>query len=155
MQVRPGDIGEVAGGAGWLELTAASEGEYLQRFRRFTETLLGARVGAEQREDIRYAIEELGRNAIEWGNRYERDKRVRLSLFVTDDRIVLRIEDEGEGFLPDQVPDPSIDPVAHMARRRSEGKRPGGYGIHLVRNIMDEMTYSEKGNVVHMTKYLA
>jgi len=154
LEQRPDDIKIVSKGPGWLELTAASEIEYLHRFRKFTEILLGANLLPAVREDIRLAVEELGRNAIEWGNRYDHDKRVRLSYCLFDDRIVFRVEDEGEGFIPDEVPDPTVDPVALMEQRRRSGKRPGGYGIHIVRKIMDEVKYSEKGNSVVMTKYL-
>jgi CheY-like chemotaxis protein/anti-sigma regulatory factor (Ser/Thr protein kinase) len=152
---RPGDIEVVTGGPGCLELTAASEVEYLHRFRKFTEVLLGTRLSSSEREDIRLAVEELGRNAIEWGNRYEHAKRVRLAFCLYEDRICFEIEDEGEGFIPDSLPDPSVDPIGHIDRRRREGKRPGGYGIHIVRKIMDEVEFSEKGNAVVLTKYLA
>lgn len=151
---RPSDLELVSGGPGHLELTAVSEIEYLFRFRRFSEVLLGASVPSDEREHIRFAIEELGRNAVEWGNRFQREKRVRLAFSLTRERIVLEIEDEGEGFLPDSLLDPSMDPVAHLARRRREGKRPGGYGIFLVRKFMDEVTYSKGGRAVVMTKYL-
>lgn len=151
---RPADFELISGGPGHLELTAVSEIEYLFRFRRFSEILLGASVPSDEREYIRFAIEELGRNAIEWGNRFQREKRVRLAFSLTRERIVLEIEDEGGGFLPDSLPDPSVDPVAHIERRRREGKRPGGYGIFLVRKLMDEVTYSKGGRAVVMTKYL-
>lgn len=154
LETRPEDIEIVSSGPGWLELTAASEVEYLHRFRKFTEVLLGAHLGSTEREDIRLAVEEIGRNAIEWGNRYDRGKRVRLSYARHPDRIVFRIEDEGEGFLHRELRDPSADPVEHMNIRRQEGKRPGGYGIFIVKKIMDEVKYSEAGNVVTMTKML-
>jgi anti-sigma regulatory factor (Ser/Thr protein kinase) len=56
-------------------------------------------------------------------------------------------------FAPDGLPDPSDDHAAHAERRRRAGKRPGGYGIHIVRQLMDEVRYNEKGNVVIMTKF--
>ncbi len=144
----------ISAGQDWLELTAASEVEYLHRFRRFTEILLGTRLSSAEREDIRLAVEELGRNAIEWGNRYDRDKRVKLSYACHPDRIVFRIQDEGEGFLHASLRDPAADPVEHMNLRREEGKRPGGYGVFIVRKIMDEVKFNEAGNVVTMTKML-
>jgi DNA-binding response OmpR family regulator len=150
----PTGLKVVSSGPGWLELTASSEVEYLRRFRKFTEVLLGARLTASDREDIRLAIEELGRNAIEWGNRSQEGKKVHLSYGLFDDRVVFKIEDEGEGFIPKEVPDPSVNPIAHVERRRNDGKRPGGYGIHIVRKLVDELEYNEKGNGVCLTKYL-
>jgi len=147
-------VSVVSAGPGWLELTASSEVEYLHRFRKFTEVLLSTKLGDTDREDIRLAIEELGRNAIEWGNDNVHAKQVHLSYSLFDDRVVFKIEDEGDGFIPKDVPDPTVDPVAHVNRRREQGKRPGGYGIHIVRKLVDELEYSEKGNCVCLTKYL-
>ena len=64
------------------------------------------------------------------------------------------IADEGSGFKPTDVPDPSADPLAHIKSRQKAGKRLGGYGIHLVRNLMDKVTWNERGNKVIAIKYL-
>ena len=138
----------------WVELTASTDVEYLSRFRAFTEVLLSSKLDEEAREDIRLAIEEIGRNAIEWGNRGDRSKKIHLAYCLFPDRLVIKIEDEGEGFIPEDLDDPSIDPVAHIHRRRREGKRVGGYGIYIVRKVMDEVLFSKKGNSVIMTKRL-
>jgi DNA-binding response OmpR family regulator len=139
---------------GWVELTAPSEFEYLTRMQRFSDILFTSRLPQEICEDLRMAMEELGRNAIEWGNRLDRDKQFRISYCFFGDRIVLKFEDEGEGFHPEKVPDPSLDPEQHLKNRADQGKRPGGFGIFLIQRIMDEVVYSEKGNVVLMTKFL-
>ena len=70
------------------------------------------------------------------------------------DRIVFRIEDEGAGFDVDALADPSKDPLAHIMERMSDGKRMGGYGIFMTRKVMDDVIFSERGNVVIMTKRL-
>ena len=137
-----------------LVFDAASDLEYVHRFRRFTEVLLRARVSSQVREDIRLAIEEIGKNAIEWGNRNERRKRVRMAYCLTDDCITFKIEDEGEGFRHDAIPDPSGDPLAHLEYRQKMGKRPGGYGIHIIEGVMDDVEYNEKGNAVILKKFL-
>ena len=38
--------------------------------------------------------------------------------------------------------------------KRKSGKRAGGYGLHIVRHIMDEVLYNERGNVVLLSKRL-
>ena len=65
---------------------------------------------------------------------------------------MIMIADEGEGRDPEGVPDPSEDPIAHVARRQAEGKRLGGYGVHLVKNLMDKVTWNESGNTVMAIK---
>ncbi len=140
--------------AGWLELTADSELETVERFRSFFERLASTRMPVETLQDLRFAIDELGRNAVEWGNRGRAGKRLTLSYCLLEDKVLLKIEDEGEGFTPAAVPDPAEDPAGSLRQRQEEGKRAGGFGIHLVRRMMDEVLYSERGNVVIMAKRL-
>jgi CheY-like chemotaxis protein/anti-sigma regulatory factor (Ser/Thr protein kinase) len=151
----PGDFEICSADAGSLEFQAASDIEYVHRFRRFTEVLLRARLPSHVREDIRLAIEEIGMNAIEWGNRGERAKRVRMAYRLDADRITFEIEDQGKGFRRADLPDPSADPLEHLERRTRAGKRPGGYGLQIIEGVMDSVTYSPKGNAVVMTKFLS
>ena len=140
--------------ADWVELTAPSDYEFVERFRRFTENLYGTGLTIEEKDDIRLAVDEIGQNAVEWGNREDRSKRIRLQYRMLPDRIVFRIEDEGAGFDVDALADPSKDPLAHIMERMSDGKRMGGYGIFMTRKVMDDVIFSERGNVVIMTKRL-
>ncbi|MBN1256273.1 MAG: response regulator [Planctomycetes bacterium] len=137
---------------GWIEITAPSDFEYVERFRKFTSILGDTPLTEDEKNDIRVAIDELGQNAIEWGNRKEREKRIHLSYCLFEDRIVFKVEDEGEGFDVEKLRDPSKDPFAHIAARMQEGKRAGGYGVHMTKKLMDDIVYNEKGNVVIFTK---
>ena len=139
---------------GWLELTADSELETVERFRSFVERLAASRMPPAVLEDLSFALSELGRNAVEWGNGGRKGRRLALSYCLLEDKVLLKVEDEGEGFSPDEVVDPAEDPIASLSQRRQEGKRAGGFGIHLVRRMMDEVLYSERGNVVIMAKRL-
>ncbi len=138
---------------GWVEITAPTDFEYVERFQKFTSLLGDIPLSDESREDIRMAIDELGQNAVEWGNRYDRQKLIHLAYCIFHDRIVFKIEDEGEGFDPAVLGDPSADPLAHIIERMKSGKRAGGYGVYLTRKIMDDIVYNQKGNVVLLTKY--
>jgi DNA-binding response OmpR family regulator len=140
---------------GWVELTAPNHFEYVERFQRFVQQLYESAMNREDVEDIRVAIDEIGQNAVEWGNRQDPGKHIRLSYCMFKDRVVFKIEDEGEGFDVSTLHDPSRDPVAHIMERISVGKRMGGYGIFMTRSIMDDIQYSERGNVVVMTKLFA
>ncbi|MBN2714086.1 MAG: ATP-binding protein [Planctomycetes bacterium] len=138
---------------GWVELTAPSDFEFLTRMQRFSQILFGTHLPRDAAEDLRMTMEEMGRNAIEWGNRFDKAKQFHISYCFFNDRVVIKFEDEGEGFKPGSVPDPSLDPHEHLKKREQDGKRPGGFGVYLVQNIMDEVVYSERGNVVLMTKF--
>ncbi len=138
---------------GWIELTAPTDFEYVERFQRFTSLLGNAPLREEDKRHIRIAIDEIGQNAVEWGNRRDRHKQIRLSYCIFRDRLVFKVEDEGKGFDTETLRDPSVDPLSHIAKRAAEGKRPGGYGIFLTRKLMDDLTFNDRGNIVVMTKY--
>jgi anti-sigma regulatory factor (Ser/Thr protein kinase) len=140
---------------GWFELTAPSDYEYVERFARFSETLARTSLSEQDREAMRLAIDEIGRNAVEWGNEKDSDKQITLSYCLFEDRIVFKVEDQGEGFNPEGVDDPSIDPLEHVMRRLGSGKRIGGYGILMTKNVMDDVIYNERGNVAILVKHLA
>ncbi len=115
------------------ELSAKSEIDYLDRIQNLCITLLGNHFSEDTVNDIRLAMEEYGRNAIEWGNNFDKNKIFKISYCIFSDRIVLKFEDEGEGFDLKLLPDPSQDPVKHLKSRLEAGKRPGGYGIFMMK----------------------
>ncbi len=92
---------------------------------------------------IKLAVEEAVVNAIKHGNGMDPDKRVRIGYTITPARFDIRIADEGPGFNPGDVPDPT-DP--------GNIERPCGRGLLLINGFMDEVKYHGKGNVVTMTK---
>jgi serine/threonine-protein kinase RsbW len=139
---------------GWIELTASSQLEQFRRLQRFSDALFASRLPQQICEDLKMAVEEVGRNAVEWGNHFDPDKQVHISYCMFDDRVVIKVEDEGEGFKPTTVPDPTADPVKTMQDRMDAGKRPGGYGVYLIQRLVDDIVYNEKGNTVLLIKYL-
>ena len=56
---------------------------------------------------IKLALEEALVNAIKHGNQMDADKRVYVVYHVTPERFDIRITDEGTGFNPEDVPDPT------------------------------------------------
>jgi len=98
----------------------------------------------DSRFAVRLALEEALVNAMKHGNRMDPDRRVRLAYRVAPDRMEIRISDEGEGFNPVCVPDPTTD---------ENLQRPCGRGIMLMRSYMDCVQYSCCGKEVYMLKY--
>jgi anti-sigma regulatory factor (Ser/Thr protein kinase) len=73
--------------------------------------------------------------------------------------VLCRVKDPGEGFSLQQldhaaITNPQSDPIRHTAVREQQGLRPGGFGILIAKNIIDELIYSETGNEVVLIKYL-
>jgi serine/threonine-protein kinase RsbW len=92
---------------------------------------------------IRLALEEALVNAIKHGNQSDPGKKVRISYRVLADRFEVAISDEGTGFNPNDVPDPTA---------AENLERPCGRGLMLMRHYMSEVHYNDSGNAVVMSK---
>ena len=99
--------------------------------------------GAKDIFGIRMGIEEAIMNAIKHGNCRDESKSIMVSAATDDETFWARIEDEGVGFAPNEVPDPTCD---------ENIEKGSGRGVMLMKTFMDELTYNERGNVVEMRK---
>lgn len=109
--------------------------------------------------DVGTAFREMLLNAMEHGGHFDPDKYVEVCYVRTRHVVMARIKDPGDGFTLEEVRhaaigNPPDDPLAHVIRRNEEGMRPGGYGVMLAKNLVDELIYGEKGNEVLLVKYL-
>ncbi len=93
------------------------------------------------RLNLRVSLSEALANAMLNGNRRDPGKRVRLEARLGPQRLVIRVTDEGGGFDPDDVPDPTLP----EHRLRGTGR-----GIFLIRNLMDAVEFNESGNAITM-----
>lgn len=92
---------------------------------------------------IKLALEEGLNNAIRHGNHFDPGKFVEIAYEVSNEKTCITIKDEGQGFDPDVVPDPTAN---------ENIEKPGGRGIMLMRAYMDEVSYNDRGNEVHIVK---
>lgn len=94
---------------------------------------------------VHLSVEEALVNAIKHGNRFDPGKRVTVGCRLARTWLQIRIADEGEGFDPAEVPDPTAEENLEL---------PSGRGLMLMRSFMTEVRFSERGNAVHMEKRL-
>lgn len=92
---------------------------------------------------IKLALEEAMTNAVKHGNRNDPSKCVIVRYAVDDRRVVICIRDQGSGFMPSAVPDPT-QPDRLML--------PSGRGIMLMKAYMDEVEYRHDGTEVYLVK---
>jgi len=92
---------------------------------------------------VRLALEEAVVNAIKHGNKMDKAKKVTVTFSVDSRECRITITDEGAGFDPDAVPDPTMEENLEV---------PHGRGLVLIRAYMDDVTFTEKGNGVTMVK---
>ena len=110
---------------------------------RIEEALVASSYSEHDIFAIKLAVEEALVNAIKHGNQLDPDKRVEVSFQITFDRFDIKIVDEGPGFKPEDVPDPT---------QEENWERPCGRGLLIIRSYMNEVTYHGRGNVVTMFK---
>jgi serine/threonine-protein kinase RsbW len=71
-------------------------------------------------------------------------KNIKVDYSVGSDKTEIIVTDEGDGFDPDNVPDPRLGENLY----KTEGR-----GVLLMRSYMDEVKFEEHGNCVRMVRY--
>jgi serine/threonine-protein kinase RsbW len=96
-----------------------------------------------EQSNLFVALDEAFVNAVKHGNKFNADKLIRIIADVTPQEARFTIEDEGEGFDINSIPDPR-DPTNLF--------KSSGRGVLFIYNIMDEVEYNERGNRLTMIK---
>ncbi len=99
--------------------------------------------GADVTFAIKLALEEALTNAVRHGNDNDTSKRLVVCYAVSPDRAVIMVRDEGHGFRPNRIPDPTAN---------ENLERPCGRGIMLMHAYMTRVHFNEAGNEVWMLK---
>ena len=81
-------------------------------------------------------------NAILHGNKSNPEKIVNIEITYEKKELKIKVTDEGSGFRPEEVPDPTIPENIEAL---------SGRGIYLMSHLADNIKYSKKGNEVTMT----
>jgi serine/threonine-protein kinase RsbW len=92
---------------------------------------------------VHLAMEEALVNAIMHGNRHDDGKHVTIRCCLSPRTVHIEISDEGEGFDPNVLPDPTDSQRLHV---------PGGRGVMLMREFMSSVEFNAAGNKVVMEK---
>jgi serine/threonine-protein kinase RsbW len=91
------------------------------------------------RLNFRIGLTEALANAMLYGNAHDPSKRVLVEVTLADGEIVAKVTDQGGGFDPSRVPDPT---------RPENVVKPSGRGLFLMRQLLDEVSFNEQGNQV-------
>jgi len=96
------------------------------------EVAASAGFDADSTQDVQIAVREAVTNAIVHGNGKDESRRVRLQIAVSSASLEVRVQDQGRGFDPGDVPDP---------RAPENLCRSCGRGILFMRSLMDEVRF--------------
>jgi serine/threonine-protein kinase RsbW len=96
-----------------------------------------------EQSNLFVALDEAFVNAVKHGNKFDTKKVVHIDAEISPQEARFTIEDEGEGFDVNSIPDP-LDPTNLF--------KASGRGVLFIYNIMDEVQYNERGNRLTMVK---
>lgn len=89
--------------------------------------------------NFRVGLTEALSNAMLYGNNSDPEKSVRVEVTIKLEEVSVRVTDQGVGFDPTTVPDPTLP--ANISKS-------GGRGIFLMKALMDEVQFNDRGNSV-------
>lgn len=92
---------------------------------------------------VRLALDEAVTNAIRHGNQLDPDKQVDVDYTIDEKQLSITICDQGPGFHPDDLPDPTLE---------ENLTEPHGRGVMLMQAYMTQVSFNERGNCITMIK---
>jgi serine/threonine-protein kinase RsbW len=96
------------------------------------QKLIQQGIGQSLVTDIAIAVTEAVTNAVCHGNRNDPQKKVDISLEMTNDRVTIKVKDRGSGFNPEAINNPL---------KEENLLKQAGRGIFIVKSLMDEVKF--------------
>jgi serine/threonine-protein kinase RsbW len=125
------------------EYVIPSDLEAARRVQDRIEAVVKTAFAEHEAFAVKMAVEEALVNAIKHGNQMDPEKSVRVTYTLGPERFDVRITDEGPGFNPDDVPDPTAP---------ENLERPCGRGLLLIRYYMTDVSFLDNGRTIAMHK---
>lgn len=97
--------------------------------------------GADLQGNLLISLTEAVTNAVRHGNKLDADKHVRVEMWRMRDRLKVVVTDEGAGFKPSTIPDPTSPAFL---------EQEGGRGVFLMRALTDDIQFCADGRCVEM-----
>lgn len=97
---------------------------------------------SERYADILISLTEAVNNAIIHGNAQDESKYVKINMTEGDKGVVFSVTDEGQGFDPDNIPDPTVEEFIECC---------GGRGVFIIKSLADRVDFQDNGCTVQMS----
>ncbi|MBF0477877.1 MAG: ATP-binding protein [Candidatus Omnitrophica bacterium] len=95
--------------------------------------------------NLKLCLHEAVVNAIKHGNKLNSKLRVRVIIKNEENKLIFEVDDQGEGFDPQSIPDPTAE---------ENILKCSGRGVFLIKNIMDDVQFQNNGKTIKMVKLL-
>lgn len=140
-------MSEVVSDSRTVEVRIPSDPAFMAVVRQLTSAVGAmAGLGPEETNAVTLAVDEACTNVIKHAYKHDYSQHMTLSFRLRPDRLELRLRDYGTKCDPSRIKGRELDDV-----------RPGGLGVHIIRKVMDEVTYDTRhsvGTELKMTKFL-
>jgi anti-sigma regulatory factor (Ser/Thr protein kinase) len=148
----------ISGTANWITLRVSCQILTAQRLVRYVSELRSG-LPDDEHDHLIVAFREMLLNSMEHGGGFDPDQTIEVTAARTARAIVYHFKDPGPGFdrmaLPHAVSSADPEHVMDAVRQRAaRGMRPGGFGILIAQNVVDEIAYNERGNEAILVKYM-
>jgi serine/threonine-protein kinase RsbW len=143
----PTDLPEVDppdGAGGWNHAALSYAREVVPLIDTIVEAMASQGYSQKDQFGMRLALEEAIVNALRHGNRSDPNKQVHVRYSVLPDRALAEVEDEGPGFDPHRLPDPTD---------QENLERLSGRGLLLIEHYTSWAHYNKRGNQVILCRY--
>jgi serine/threonine-protein kinase RsbW len=123
---------------------AATPEEAERVLRELMDTLEETLCPCGDADEVRLALREAINNAVKHGSRLDPNKPVNVACRCSpQEGLWVMIRDEGPGFDPDALPDPTAP---------ENLERFSGRGVYMIRELMDEVEFRDGGRELHMRR---
>jgi len=95
--------------------------------------------------NILISLTEAVNNAIIHGNCNDKNKSVTIRECKSEDGVQIQVEDEGVGFRPEAIPDPTLD---------ENLEKIGGRGVMIMKHLADNVRFINNGSCVELTFHM-
>lgn len=133
------------------EITIASSLSNLSEIRKFVEkNIIDLNLNSTEVAKIVLAVEEACSNVVRHAYLNNPDKLIKISIYASQTELIIEIYDSGKSFDISLIKDPDIKQFVKQ-------KKSGGFGVYLIKKIMDEAVYSKDpngNNVLKLVKRL-
>ncbi|HOU96064.1 MAG TPA: ATP-binding protein [Bacteroidales bacterium] len=122
------------------ELSIKSEINNLRKVEKIIDEI-SAKAGINKTNygKILVSTMEAVNNAVAHGNKYDKEKEVKITIDYRRQNLKVTVEDEGKGFNYSNLPDPTAP---------ENIEKLTGRGVFLMRKLADDVTFNESGNKV-------
>ncbi len=116
------------------EKEIASDPDLLPELEEFIiELAIKSNLRDDKLNSLALSFSEAASNSMVHGNKLDKNKKVKITVHVTEKKMTVIIKDEGKGFNIDNVPDPT---------KPENILKDSGRGIHIMRSFLDDIQYN-------------